>query len=219
MSTAFSLLSQQEEVALICNSKIRSYKKGDIIFTAGQSVDEVYYVLSGWINVFKENSQGKQISVGLRYNGHFIGVSSIISNTDRGCSCQALIDSDLIIIPRKEFLKLVSNNNEFSNHILNLLAHRLCDTQNKMISFITNQTKNRLVLILLDIIKYLSSGKSDKRFLNMKISQETLAHLVGCSRQTINTILNSLRAEGSLEIQGRKLLWLSYDKLSTYIKD
>lgn len=199
-------LDAEDEQALLAIGTTTDYHKGDIIFSAGMQPTELHYILRGWVNVFKLNDQGKQISVGLRYAGEFAGLGSFVCNHERGCYGQAMMDSTIVTIACAKFDLLLSEHPHFSDKLICLLGSRLKDTQNSMVYFISHQTDKRLMHTLLNIAKFLGREEKDKRLLNLKLTQEELAHLIGCSRQTINNLLTDLRNSGCIEMKGREII-------------
>lgn len=204
----------EDEQALLASGTATDYHKGDMIFSAGLQAIELHYILSGWVNVFKLNDQGRQISIGLRYAGEFAGLGSFACNHERGCYGQAMMDSTIVAITRKKFDLLLAERPHFSDKLVCLLGSRLKDTQNSMVYFISHQTDKRLMHTLLNIAKYLGREEKDKRLLNLKLTQEELAHLIGCSRQTINNLLTDLRNSGCIEMKGREIIAIVPGQLS-----
>lgn len=206
MSIASCLLSSDEERELIALGTKLRFHKGETIFAAGQKATEVHYILSGWVSVYKVTDQGAQVSVGLRYRGEFAGLGSFACDGERGCSAQALIESEIVILPRDNFQALLKKYPVLNDKFFCLLGARLRETQNNMVYFIANQTDKRLALTLLNIGNYLGRQEGDKRMVNIKLPQEELARIIGCSRQTVNNLINEMRLAGCVEIRGREIV-------------
>lgn len=206
-------LSSEEEREIIALGTTARYRKGETIFAAGQRAVEIHYILNGWVNVYKVTDDGRQVSVGLRYRGEFAGLGSFACDNERGCSAQALIDSEVVLVPRDRFAQLLSRYPALYTKLFCLLGARLRETQSNMVYFIANQTDKRLALTLLNIGQYLGRPAGDKRLVSVILSQEQLAHIVGCSRQTVNNLLNELKAAGCIETKGREIVATCPEKL------
>ncbi|MDR7865806.1 MAG: Crp/Fnr family transcriptional regulator [Sporomusaceae bacterium] len=211
------LLSSEEEHELISLGTKLGFRKGETIFAAGQRAAEIHYILSGWVSVYKVTNQGTQVSVGLRYRGEFAGLGSFACDGERGCSAQALIDSEVVILPRDNFRALLRKYPVLNDKFFCLLGARLRETQNNMVYFIANQTDKRLALTLINIGQYLGRPDGHRRQVNIRLPQEELAHIIGCSRQTVNNLLNEMRAAGSVEINGREIVAVNPAKLATFL--
>lgn len=206
-------LTPEEEREIIALGTAARYRKGETIFAAGQRATEIHYILAGWVNVYKVTDDGRQVSVGLRYRGEFAGLGSFACDNERGCSALALIDSEVILVPRDKFALLLNKHPALYTKLFCLLGARLRETQSNMVYFIANQTDKRLALTLLNIGQYLGRPAGGRRLVGIKLTQEELAHIVGCSRQTVNNLLNELKAAGCIETKGREIVAICPEKL------
>jgi CRP-like cAMP-binding protein len=212
------VLTRQEERELMAIGSQANFKKGEIIFSVGSKAMELHYILNGWVNIFKNDNDGRQISVGLRYSSEFAGLGSFACGAERGCTGQALIDSEIIILSKDKFLQLIKKMPGFELKIICLLGARLRDTQNNMVYFISKQTDKRLALILLNIGRFLGKQEGGRQDIRIKLSQEQIGHIIGCSRQTVNTSLSEFKYRGFIEMDGRKILSVYPDKLRELIR-
>ena len=213
VKTKDCFLSATEVEKLLAIGTTAKYHKGQFIFSAGIPAVELHYILSGWVNVFKVNDQGRQISVGLRYAGEFAGLGSFACLDERGCYAKAMIDTKIAILPRELFLLLLKSMPELNLKIFCLLGSRLKDTQNAMMHFISNQTDKRLADTLLNIAHYLGKGAGAKRLIGLKLTQEELAHIIGCSRQTVNALITNFKEQNFIEMKGREITAVFPDPL------
>mgnify|MGYP003586134146 CR=1 FL=1 len=208
-------LEQGEEQALIQNGTVTLYRRHEIIFTAGQPAQELHYILSGWVNVFKVNDQGRQVSVGLRYQGDFVGLSSFACNQERGSFGQAMMNSKIVSIPREKMHILFKTMPGLMSKFFCLMGTCLQDTQSNIVYFLSHQTDKRLILTLMNIACYLGQQAEDgKRLVNLTLSQEEMAHIVGCSRQTVNNVLTKLRHGQYIEMNGREIVAIYPERLA-----
>ena len=153
------------------------------------------------------------MSIGLRYRGEFAGLGSFACSQERGCYGQTMMDSEIVIVSKEKFNAVLQEVPTISAKLISLLGSRLKDTQNSIVHFISHQTDKRLNSILLNIARYLGRGEGDRRLIHLKLSQEELAHLVGCSRQTVNALLVELKSAGCLEMKGREIVAIWPERL------
>ena len=211
-------MNETEEKELLSLGKTVRFAKGTTIFFAGQPADELHYIRSGWVNIYKVNDQGKQVSVGLRYQGEFAGLGSFACHGERSCNALAMIDCEIVIIPGERFLALVAKNPGLNTKMFCLLGSRLKETQNSIMLFISNQTDKRLALTLLSIAQYLGRTDGQKTVLSLKLSQEKLSHIIGSSRQTVNRLLNEFVNLSCIEMKGREIISVYPEKLRQRMK-
>ncbi|MEG6614937.1 Crp/Fnr family transcriptional regulator [Peptococcaceae bacterium 1198_IL3148] len=212
------MLTAQEEQKLLSISSIINYPKGQIIFTAGQRTNEVYYIKSGWVRIYRTVNDGRQVTVALRYAGDFIGLAEILSGGERECSAEAMDDICLHVIYGSEFRKMLSEDRAFNMKIMGLLGDRLREAQNTIHDFISNQAQGRLAVIIKKMAE--RSGELDGEYIkvNLKITQVELACMIGAARQTISSLINLFKEDGCLVFEGREIVAVNLKKLETWIE-
>ena len=211
-------LNANEVRELLAIGTIVKFRKSENIFVAGQLATELHYILNGWVNVYKVNDQGQQVSVGLRYPGDFAGLGSVVCCDERGCCSRAMIDSEIVIVPRDKFFNLLKLLPDLNLKMFCMLGSRLRDTQNSVMHFISQQTDKRLAVALLNIAQYLGKPDGQKRMLKLTLSQEELAHIIGCSRQTVNALLADFKKRNFIETQGREIISVNPEILRNYLE-
>jgi len=207
-------LTAVEEQALINKGTFINYHKNDIIFSAGQQASELYYILNGWVNVLKVNDQGREASVGLRYQGDFVGIGCFISNGERSNYAKAMMDSVIVKVSRAKFESLIDEKPNLTRRLLCLMGGCIEETQKNMMYFLHQEADKRLILILLNIAHHLGYPSDDKRVIKLTLSQEEIACLIGCSRQTVNHLLTKFRQAQSIEMQGREIVAIFPERLA-----
>jgi CRP-like cAMP-binding protein len=212
------ILSDQEQDKLSSISSTVNYPKGQIIFTSGQRTNEVFYIKSGWVRIFRTVSDGRQVSVALRYPGDFIGLAEIFSGVERECCAEAMDDVCIQVVYGNEFRKMLSRDPEFATKITELMGIRLREAQNTIHDFISNQAQGRLAVILKKMAE--RSGELDGDYIkvNLKVTQVELACMIGAARQTISSLINLFKEDGCLVFEGREIVAVNPKKLETWIE-
>lgn len=211
------ILTKAETERLLSISTSVSYPKGQIIFTSGQRANEVFYIKSGWVRIFRTISDGRQVSVALRYTGDIIGLAEIFSGGERECCAEAMDDVCIQVIYGEEFKKMLSQYPEFASKINELMGKRLREAQNTIHDFISNQAQGRLALVLKNMAERSGKMEGDYIRVNLKVTQEELACMIGAARQTISTLLNLFKEDGCLIYKGREIVGVNPSKLKTWI--
>lgn len=194
-----------------------TYHKNDIIFSAGQRANELFYILSGWVNVLQLDNQGRQASVGLRFRGDFVGIGCFVSNEERSNYAKAMMDSMIVKLSRENFESLIDEMPSLTRRIFCLMGSCIEKTQRNMMYFLHHQAEKRLILILLDIARHLGYQADDKRMIKLILSQEEIAYLIGCSRQTVNQLLMKFKRAQSIKMQGREIVAIFPERLEAQI--
>ncbi|WP_003540100.1 Crp/Fnr family transcriptional regulator [Desulfotomaculum nigrificans] len=211
-------LTKNEEKRLGSVGFLVKYPKGQIIFTAGQRTNEVYFIKSGWVRIYRTISDGRQVTVALRYPGDFIGLAEIFSGTGRECCAEAMDDVSLYIIWGEEFKRLLAESPEFSAKIMQLMGARLRESQNTIHDFISNHVHGRLALVLKNMAERSGKVKDDIIHVRLRITQEELACMVGAARQTVSSTLTLFKEEGCIIYEGRDIVAVNPQKLASWIE-
>lgn len=212
------ILTEQEEITLSSISSIINFPKGQIIFTSGQRTNEVYYIKSGWVRIYRTVSDGREVSVALRYPGDFIGLAEFFSGTERECCAEAMDDVCIQVVYGKEFRKLLAEHPLFASKITELMGKRLREAQNTIHDFISNQAQGRLALVLKNMAERSGEVDGDNIKVNLKVTQVELACMIGVARQTISSLLQLFKEDGCLEFKGREIVSINHKKLATWIE-
>ena len=214
-------LSEKEAEYLDKVGSVINYPKGQIIFSAGQKSNEVYLIKSGLVKIYRTAGDGRQVSVAIRYPGEFIGLAEVLSDySEREYSAEAMDNVSILIIWQDAFKKLISDFPDFSTKMHKLMSDRLRESQNTIYDFIMNPTQGRLALVLLNMAERAGNEEKDGIMkVNLRVTQEELACVIGSSRQTVSSLLNLFKEDGSLVYEGREIVGIDVSQLRTWIQD
>lgn len=210
--------SEAEKLLLESAGTLLTYPKGQIIFSAGQRTGEVYYIKNGWVRIYRTTSDGRQVSVALRYPGEFIGLAEIFSGAERECFAESMDTVTLLTIWAEEFNSLLLQKPGFSAKIMRLMGARLREAQNTIHDFITNQTQGRLALVLKNMAERSGTFRGDYINVKLRVTQEELACMIGASRQTVSSLLTLFKEDGCLIYEGREIIAVNPKKLNSWIE-
>lgn len=197
------------------------YPKGQIIFSTSQRTNEVYYIKSGLVKIYRTTSDGRQVSVAIRYPGDFIGLAEVLSNINlREYSAEALDNVSILIIWKDSFKKMLVEMPEFSEKLIRLMSDRLREAQNTIYDFIMNPIQGRLAILLLSMAERAGNkGEDGLIHVRLRVTQEELACVIGSARQTISSLLSMLKEDGSIQYEGREIIGVNPNKLKTWIQE
>lgn len=183
--------------------KDKSYKKGDVIFNEGVILNGVYCVRSGICKLTKLNANGNEQTVKLLGIGELIGQRSIISDEKTNLSAVAINDVELCFVPKQEILKGLKNNRNFSMDVIQHLAHDLKEAENDFVKMAQKSVKQRLSETLLYL--YNNFGVDKNGFLNIVLSREEYANIVGTAIESAIRLLSEFKKKGYISTSGKKI--------------
>jgi CRP/FNR family cyclic AMP-dependent transcriptional regulator len=192
----FSGLSQASLLTLAHASRFQHASAGQILFFQADPSDFVYIVRSGKISLVLSSSDGRAMVINEMHPGDMFGELGIITKRPRSTSAIAHSDSDLIVIPRQAFLRIMDEEPKLARAILEITANRLQMSSKRESALAFLDAQARLARLLLEM----EEQEQQKGYIT--ISQEELAHRTGLIRQTVAKALGKWRRSGWL-ITGR----------------
>ncbi|HSM70868.1 MAG TPA: Crp/Fnr family transcriptional regulator [Anaerolineales bacterium] len=193
---AFSNLGESSLSLLKQTSRFVNLSKGEILFFQSDPSDAVYLVHSGSISIVLASSDGREMIINEMHKGELFGELGIITQRSRSTSAVARSDSELLVIPRQIFLKIMDNEPQLARTLLEITANRLRVSGKRESALAFLDAQARLARLLLE----LEEQEQDKGYVT--ISQNELAHRTGLIRQTVAKALGKWRRAGWL-ITGR----------------
>jgi CRP/FNR family cyclic AMP-dependent transcriptional regulator len=181
--------------------RIAEYRKGDVIYSQGKAADSVMYVQKGGVKLSVVNGSGKEAVVALFGPSDFFGEGCMAGQTIRMGTATAASPTTLLVIEKDELLRALHAEHELSDHfIVYMLGHNI-RVEEDLIDQLFNSSEKRLARTLLLLARY---GKQDQPDgIVPKVSQETLAEMIGTTRSRVNFFMNKFRDLGFIEYNGK----------------
>jgi CRP/FNR family cyclic AMP-dependent transcriptional regulator len=182
--------------------KILKFKPKDVIFAQGQLAVSIFYLLTGRAKISVVSSSGKEATVALPGEGDFIGEEAIaMIGGARLSTAVALSSCTAMVIDRQEMVRAMHEHATFSDFFTKFLLARSMRTQADLVDHLFNSSEKRLARILLLMAEYGMPGEPESMI--PKISQETLAEMVGTTRSRVSFFMNRFRQHGFIDYNGR----------------
>ena len=178
-----------------------TFPKRKAIFSQGGTGDSVFYIQKGRVRVTVVSKRGKEATLALLGPGDFIGEDCIVLGQKRMASAIAVTDCTVLKLTRKDMLRAVHADSEFSDVFVGYLLARNLRIQEDLIDQLFNSSEKRLARTLLLLANYGKKGAVLESPIP-KISQETLAEMIGTTRSRVNFFMNRFRKLGFIEYNG-----------------
>lgn len=179
---------------------IRSSPKNRILFSQGDMTDTVFYIESGKVKVTVISKQGKEAVVAILERGAFVGESCLVGQTVRTATATTLEDSKIICIDKAVMLSLLKAQPRFAEAFMSYLLVHSIRVQEDLVDQLFNSSEKRLARALLLLAHFGKEGKPETVI--AKISQETLAEMVGTTRSRVSFFMNKFRKLGFIDYKG-----------------
>ena len=180
--------------------RIVKYKKGQALFSQDDPCNEVWYIQSGNAKLTIVNPQGREAVLAILGPGDFLGEGCLIGNPVRMATAVALAPLSATIIHRKEILRVLRDEPEFAEKFINYMLERNIKIEADLVDQLFNSSEKRLARALLILARYGKKGQPET--VVAKISQQTLAELVGTTRSRVNFFMNKFRKLGFIQYNG-----------------
>jgi CRP/FNR family cyclic AMP-dependent transcriptional regulator len=181
--------------------KVGDFRKSQTIFSQGDVADEVFYIQKGSVKFTVVNGVGKEAVVAIFGPGDFFGEGTISSEVIRVGTATAIAPTMVLIIGKNEMIRVLHAEHLLSDHFINYMLARNSRVQADLVDQLFNSTEKRLARTLLLLASY---GKEDQpEKVLQKVSQETLAEMIGTTRSRVNFFMNKFRKLGFVNYDGR----------------
>jgi CRP/FNR family cyclic AMP-dependent transcriptional regulator len=192
----FDLGSYLESAA---GKRVVQYKKGAVIFSQGDPGTDVRYIQKGAIKLSVLSRIGKEAVVAMLAPGDFFGEGALAGQPRRIGTATAVTACSILIIKKDAMARLLHEEPSFSDRFISYMLSRNIRIEADLVDQLFNSSEKRLARTLLLLARY--GGENPSRTLP-KISQETLAEMIGATRSRVNFFMNKFRKLGLIEYNG-----------------
>ncbi|NOU10283.1 MAG: Crp/Fnr family transcriptional regulator [Nitrospira sp.] len=174
--------------------------KHQILFSQGDTTDAVFYIQSGKVKVIVLSEHGKEAVVAILERGAFLGESCLVGQIIRTATATTLEDSRILRIEKAAMLRMLHEQPRFSEAFMSYLLTHSIRVQEDLVDQLFNSSEKRLARALLLLAHFGKEGKPETVI--AKISQETLAEMVGTTRSRVSFFMNKFRKLGFIDYKG-----------------
>ena len=208
----------KEELKKVSDAKItKKIKKGEVIFEEGEKLNGIFCVRDGVSKISKLSSNGKDQIIKLVTKGEILGQSSIISEETSKLRATAINNMEVCFIPKQKISAPLQNNSKFTMEVLKTMVKDLNESNNSILRLSQKNVKQRIAQALLYLKK--NYGEDENGFLNLNLSREDLANVVGTAVETCIRNISVFKKEGYLKLEKKKIAIVDYRKLERYVED
>jgi CRP-like cAMP-binding protein len=176
------------------------YKRKQVVFSQGDPCDHVMYVQSGAIQLSVLSNSGKEAIVAVLGPGDFLGEGALAGHPIRLETAIATTASTVLLLPKRQMIRLLHSQHTFSDRFIAHMLVRNARLEADLVDHLFNSSEKRLARTLLLLARY--GKESQPQRLLPRISQETLAEMVGTTRSRVNFFMNKFKKLGFIEYDG-----------------
>jgi len=200
----FCRLSDDEMLSLNNKKECRQFKKGENIFDEGRAANAIYCINNGKIKITQLGEEGKEQILHLVGEGDVIGYRSVLSGEPYSVSATALDECSVCQIPKSMFQQMIESDNQLAMEVIKILSDDLKFAERNITEFAQKPVKERIAEALL-FIKETYGFEKDGITLNVNLTREEIANIVGTATETTIRVLSEFKKQNILELKGRQI--------------
>lgn len=179
---------------------VSKYRKNQKVFAQGDPADSVFYLQEGKVKVCVISKRGKEAVVAIHGKGDFFGEGCLTGQPLRLATVMAMTECTIMRFEKSAISRVLRDEPKFSERFLSYVLARNARVEEDLVDQLFNSSEKRLARLLLLMANFGKPGRHEP--IIAKISQETLAEMVGTTRSRINAFMNKFRELGFIEYNG-----------------
>ncbi len=199
-------LAPADREELAANVARRRFRRGDVIFQKEDPSQALFIVEKGSVRIYVPSAQGADLTLAVLGPGDFFGDLSLLDGKPRSAGAAALADASVLALERSDFLKLVRSRPEAAMAVLAVVVQRLRDTDEMASDLAFLDVGGRLAKKLLELAAVNGVQREDGIFVDLALTQEELANMIGVTRESVNRNLSVFRRLGLIKSEGRRFV-------------
>lgn len=184
----------------------RTYRKGDAIFHKEDEGQSLFIVEEGSVRIYVPSLQGADLTLAVLGPGDFFGDLSLLDGQPRSAGADAMQDTHALILERSDFIELMSSRPEAALAVMSVVAKRLRETDEMAADLAFLDVAGRLAKKLLELAASHGVQREDGTLVDVNITQEQLANMIGVTRESVNRNLGQFKDLGLIANQGRRIV-------------
>ncbi|MGP8140789.1 MAG: Crp/Fnr family transcriptional regulator [Terriglobales bacterium] len=197
--------------------KVVAFPKNESVFAQGDAADSVFYIQQGKVRLTVVSKIGREATLGMLAEGEFFGEGALAGQPLRMGSATAMTDCELLRIDKKAMMQALHREHEFSDLFVAYLLARNIRYEEDLVDQLFNSSEKRLARILLILAHFGKEGVPETVI--PKISQETLANMIGTTRSRVSFFMNRFRKLGFIAYEAGSGLQVHSSLLNIVLHD
>ncbi|VAV84498.1 Transcriptional regulator, Crp/Fnr family [hydrothermal vent metagenome] len=202
----FSNLPKEDIEQMATMMTPRNIKKKGLVYSEGDVADQLYILKEGRIKISRLGADGKELTMDIIEPGDIFGELTLAGETQRETNAQALEDSFICTISRKNFEAFLGMRPDLSLTITKWIGLRLRKVESRLENLIFQDVHTRLYTLLETLAEKYGKDIPTGRKIAIKLSHQELANLIGATRETVTFELNKMKKRGIIKVEGREFI-------------
>ena len=190
--------------------ELYDYRRKQALYFEGHRPKTVYYIKSGKVKIYKSNEDGKELITAICGAGDFLGYTYILEETNYKENAQVLENAELMLIPKDDFITLISGDAQVARQFIKLITRNVLDKEESLLMLAYNSLRKKVAYQLIQVLEKFKN-ESSKNVIN--ISRENLAQTAGIATESLIRTLSDFKSEKLIDLQGSSITILNEARL------
>ena len=209
----FSDLPDEEIRQMEQVTRMESVKRRQFIYLPGDPASTVLLLKSGRVKLSRVNEDGKELTLAILEPGEIFGEMEVLEGMPRDTVAEALDDVSICVMQRSDFEAMLKKDPNTSIRLTKLIGLRLKKIESRIEDLVFKDVPARLAHLLIGLSKEFGVQENGQTRLNVKLSHQELANLIGSTRETVTATLGEFKKRGWIAFDGRRLVILRAKEL------
>jgi CRP-like cAMP-binding protein len=212
-SSIFCELNDHELSEVSKHKTTNKYKKGQNLFLEGNPPFGLFCISNGKIKLTKTSDDGKETIIKIAKPGDVLGHRSLFSNQNYNASATAIEECEVCFLDKSYVDKAIKQNPSIAMQIIGKLTKDMGAFEDKMASFHQMNVREKFAHFIIDMDVEFGENTPQGRYLNLKLTREEMASMIGTATETLIRTVTEFKDEGAIELDGKKIYITNYDTL------
>jgi len=199
-------LSPEDRAAVLALADARTFRRHAPVFQAGSPGENVYILVHGRVKIFALSPLGKQVILWFCFPGEVFGLAEMPRGGRREVYAEACADSTVLSIPQQEFKAFLAGHPDSAMRVIELLSCRLRTLGDMLLNLTSDDVSTRVVKLLIRLsARYGRRIATEDVCLDIDLTHQDIADMIGTSRQTVTSVLSGLRRQGAVRVENHHI--------------
>lgn len=203
-----------EEVGL--RAVERKFGPKDIIFTPGDPDDQLYFLLSGTVRLYKIYGDYKEATTALLKEGGIFGKLSLVEGRWQDVFAETVTEARVASIQKNAIERVIKSRPDFALKLFSSFSERLRQSDEVIESLLHREVATRLATLLINLADRFGTGNGTGVILDVRLTHQDLANMIASTREAVSKVMSEFQRDGYIEVRKRKIVILDRNALAEY---
>ncbi len=204
-SNFLAQLGADDFAGLLAIATVQHYGKGDFVFHSGAPGSNVYFLRSGKVKIHQLSPLGREVILWFCFAGEIFGLAEVARGGGRVVNAQACEPSEVLAVAQEKFRGFLDHHPRIAMLSMQVLSSRLRVLGEMFVNLVSDDVNTRVAKLILRLSARYGTRVGKEVFLNIPLTHQEIADMVGTSRQTVTSALSALKRRGVLSIDSHRI--------------